>query len=881
MIFHPVTDVHRQIKRALALRSQLSIERNHTGKITDKSDSRGSWRVVLHWLVDMKHKQEWTNQIMIVRRDTGFSEELSFDALFLTADNVKAQLEEYDFPRLLLTTREILQKQKIEEMTHWLSADSLVRQAMTGFAEKFHKPEQCELADRVVRALHDFEESALSLNKTNQVPQTPRTTRKIHIRNFRNLRDIKFDFGSQPVSARVIHGANGTGKSSFCEAISIAMFQSSFRYKLFADRSKEKDVSATNRVREYLDKYIKPVNNVQSEPRIALDDQPLVLPQLVSAENVEEVDREMSGTILTQDTSLEFARMSASELGARVLRGYSVLADRIEGFTESQVNQANTERQKFLRELGLSAAIKKMNTAYQRIAKREIDKSLPPLPHSLIAWLEKAINIEGDKCRELSNRWRSWGGDTGRNELADEVERYNNNRDKLERVIRAWLQQFNDLVLSSTELLRSTEARIGSLLQKLESVEELITRWGEWLEKQVQAQENVDSPETNTLTKRLTDLQLEQKQILELGQSKDNHFQHLTQVEVYIRETWSKMNFDDCPTCGTNHSEQGGILKVVESLRKKTSAKREHLRDKYKEIRVQIDQTQKRLIELGQAQCPLSSAEQSNLTEALQCLIPSNASLSDWIGVKSQRETLLASIIALRQMPTVPVSINIDGEAERVAQSLFVKFHEAERSFETPNNWKPVKDKLTNTLAEIVQKHLPNKLMKLWCELAMNLTSAPWLLLDRPQIDVVAKRGEQRSTISVKGRLARYILNQAEIHILGLAWYFTCYLTYGRFYHAFMVMDDPAHEQDQTSYRHLCRLWETILRLHRVYNRPLKLVLLLNQENRAVEAARATGGILSILEWLPDQEGPINSISIIGEGFHAPQPTILFESTGT
>jgi hypothetical protein len=225
--------------------------------------------------------------------------------------------------------------------------------------------------------------------------------------------------------------------------------------------------------------------------------------------------------------------------------------------------------------------------------------------------------------------------------------------------------------------------------------------------------------------------------------------------------------------------------------------------------------------------------------------------------------------------------VKAETEAERLGQRILSQFREADKTFDAPSNWKPVRDRLANTLANIVNEHLPNTLAKLWCELVLNLTSAPWLLLDRPRIDVVTRRGYQASTIRVKDRLARYILNQAENHTLGLGWFFARYLTRGRFFHACIVMDDPAHELDQTSYRDLCRLWETLVRLHRVYERPLRLIVMLNQETRAVEAARATGGILAVLDWERDQGKAISSISVIGEGFYAPQPTSIFEKTGT
>jgi hypothetical protein len=167
-------------------------------------------------------------------------------------------------------------------------------------------------------------------------------------------------------------------------------------------------------------------------------------------------------------------------------------------------------------------------------------------------------------------------------------------------------------------------------------------------------------------------------------------------------------------------------------------------------------------------------------------------------------------------------------------------------------------------------------LERLWSELVLNLTAAPWLLPARPSFDVKVRRGEQGVSVRIKDRLARYILNQSEVHILGLAWFFARYVTYGRFQHAIMVMDDPAQELDQTSFRDLCRLLETWVRLHRVSAIPLSLVVLLNQESRALDAARATGGTLAILEWRGIQNATLRQIDVIGPAFYPPQPTTLF-----
>jgi hypothetical protein len=604
--FNAKSHLRAQIKCALALRSQLSTERNYTGPITDLSDSRGPWRVVLHWLVDIDAKETWIDQIMSVRRETAFSEEVSFEAILLTAGELKAQVEKYSFPRLLLTTREVLKKQRLSDMTHWLSANQRVEEAIACFAAGFHKPEQRELANEVVRAMQEYHSSSNSTGDTKQASDMPQTIRSIHIRDFRNLRDVAFDFGVQPVSASIVHGPNGTGKSSLCEAISIALFQSSFRYKCFADRVAEKDVATTDRAREYLSRYLTPLEDQHAEPKIALDAQSFAPPQLVNADQTEGADLAMCGTILTQDTSLEFARMSADELGVRVLRGYSELADHVEAFTESRVTQANTARQDFLRGLGLSAAITKADTAYERIARREIDRSLPPLPHALVAWLEMVGRITGDASTGLPQRWQAWGDDTRRGELACEVAAASSSQETCVHHISEWLHRFNELALGSAELVRGIEDRIGPLRRELENATARITAWGEWLEKRSQAPATA-SPEPDSLAKRLHDLQIHQQQVFERGRSAGSHFDHLTQVEAYVRESWSKQHADECPTCGTNLSLHGGVLKVVESLRSKTAGEREQMRKEYSGLKAQIEQAQKRLAELGQSQCPLTT----------------------------------------------------------------------------------------------------------------------------------------------------------------------------------------------------------------------------------------------------------------------------------
>ena len=137
---------------------------------------------------------------------------------------------------------------------------------------------------------------------------------------------------------------------------------------------------------------------------------------------------------------------------------------------------------------------------------------------------------------------------------------------------------------------------------------------------------------------------------------------------------------------------------------------------------------------------------------------------------------------------------------------------------------------------------------------------------------------EQRGkSLSVKvgksGRYVRYVYNSAERHLLGLAWFFTFYLAKRRFDESWVLLDDPAQEMDQPSFRELIRMWETLLRLHKKKRLPFTLITALHQEDRALDAARATNGKLYILGWQKKQEDTssqpsVKKVILLAPGYH-------------
>ncbi|MDO9289389.1 MAG: hypothetical protein Q7T83_11445, partial [Thermodesulfovibrionales bacterium] len=171
-----------------------------------------------------------------------------------------------------------------------------------------------------------------------------------------------------------------------------------------------------------------------------------------------------------------------------------------------------------------------------------------------------------------------------------------------------------------------------------------------------------------------------------------------------------------------------------------------------------------------------------------------------------------------------------------------------------------------------------------WIELALNLTPAVWLLPSKFTFSVETQtRGHKVSINTEEGRFARYLFNQAEIHTLGIGWFFARYLTHGKFYYNFIVMDDPAQEMDQATYREMCRLWETFIRIHRNQNTPLSMLIMLHQESRAIDAARATNGQLCVLGWDKQQQDTqqhptVKYVKLIGDQFKPVKPTKIYSN---
>ena len=867
-------DLQAQVLGALCLQSSLM----PLNPPIPPPDEYGTWQVALHWLVQQSSRKAWENEIVRLRQKSGFSEELVLDAIFYAPGELDTALLEHGLPRLLLTTRNVLYKSTLPEITNWMSADQAVLRELESFADIFSDPEQRRRAELIQSQLGEF---VLTTRETRDTPASPaKVLDSLEVRDFRNLQHVRLNFGLPPVSCRVIHGPNGTGKTSLFEALSLALSGSSSRYRAFLDRE-ERDVPPSGRSGIYVDRYLSPIENKGLRPRIGLNGEEPTLPTLVNSwDECNRIDQEFSGSLLAQETSQEFLRLSSDQLAVRVLAGYSEFAEQLEAFVEEQFRKANEARQSFLRSVGLPASITRFDTAQERIADQILNQELPRLSPPITEWLnqlEKHPELPSD-VGGLAAGWRQWSEPEARTTLAAKLA--SSAEPDVAYILENWLTEGNRLTLRTRELVESIDARLAPIRDHFEETLRDLAAWGEWLEHRTDRTPSAPtaSVEMDSLRRQMAELQKTQQQVMKEGQATKQHLDHLDQVAAAIAKGLVSLQPNRCPTCDVDHSARGGIEPVISELRATIVAKREKLLQDYRSLDEKVKSIRQAMAGQGQAPCPLSDERQAAVREWLAWLLPApQTTIEAQLSEPTQRTLFLNLLRRLNTRLPLPAEVDPGESSARIACSIRARIDEARSIFSGPDHWKPVYAEFAKKLAGVMKSQLPDTLQRLWVELTLNLTSAPWVLRGALTLDLVSKRGERRVSVRVQERLARYILNQAETHLLGLGWFFTKYLTHGRFHFRFLVMDDPAQQLDQTSYRDLCRLWRALIRLHAIRQIPLRLVLFLHQEDRALDAARATRGMVDLLGWAPEQQGPLRELELFAPGAVPATPRAWFE----
>ena len=874
--------LQQQVNQALGLRSRLLRESNYTGsqKSAPQEDKDSSWRVGLVWLVANDQWSDWQRHVLELRRESGAAEEMSFDAIQIVNNDVSSELDKRGLPRLLLHTRALLALSANKAET-WLSADSQVSAELENFSQQFDTPRARVFAREVEEKRKSFQPT-----ETRDVPSQARELRRFRVKHCRNLDSIEIvadNAEDMRASAIVLYGPNGTGKSSFAEALSLAAFETSPRLEQFL---RDKDLQLATEA-SYFKGYLTPLTPHQSaaSPSFAWEKEGKYEDTKFVLSPGEDSNRRFEGVVLNQEDSLDFTRMSRDELAARVLRGYSALADHLWEWLRQEERRVSEAKAVFTRKYGLTSSITRSATAYNRLAQTLLSDQLQRPSPEFLDWLRFLGRFSDDDGRYASKLALDWTTQQANviSRLADTAAKLQERGVSRSLIVKAMgerLNEFDNLANQSGDLRQRLEKRIAILRESLNVALAQIESWGMWLISQATA---AVAPEADSQTLRveMDDLTNKRSELEKTGKALRSRLDLMDQGRQFLISHWAAEHPDVCPLCNSNVTERKGIEAVVTALQAEIDVAIQALRVRHVEIQNRQRELESKQKLAGLSACPLSTEDQVRLKNMLTPFLPVGAVLEGWLVDPGLRERLKGDLQRMRILPEAPKAYADPVlEAERLAGDFIALSQEADKALEDPQAVGAVQKAFEQRLEKVLTNHLPSTLERVWMEIALTLTAASWLLPVRPKLQL-EKRGKAVSVQDDDGRHIRYIYNAAERHVLGLAWFFTYYLAKRRFEEAWMLLDDPAQEMDQPSFRELVRLWETLLRLYQRRSRPLTLIVTLHQEERALDAARATNGQLYVLGWQKEQEGlsiqpSVKRVVMLAPGFHPLKPDRMF-----
>ncbi|GMQ87554.1 MAG: hypothetical protein BMS9Abin08_0758 [Gammaproteobacteria bacterium] len=870
--------LEHQINQALGLRSRLLREANYTGieKAGEKEDQDSSWRIELVWLVGENSWNDWQQKIIELRRESGAAEEISFDAICIKDNNVRKSLEVHGLPSLLLHARALLTKSS-EEAEKWLSADIQVSAELENFSQRFNSPR----ARTIARELEE-KAKAHERSEERQISAKPRQFQNFRVQHFRNLDSLEISVDrSEDVKAEaiILFGPNGTGKSSFAEALSLAAFETSPLLERFMV---DKDINGRS-AELYLRDYLTPLETTGVQPSFTWGKSEISEFTLAPDEGSKV---RFEGVILNQEDSIKFTDLSRGELAERVLAGYSTLAGHLSAWLTQEERGAKEAKAVFTRKHGLNSAIKRSSTAYNRLAGGLLSNQLQRPSPEFIDWLRflgRLSNEDGQNASMLVSDWTTQQ-DTVVKRLADTLEKLREKgatQSHISESIQEKLGEYDVLARKSTEFRQRLASRIVILHEQLEGSLTHIEIWGAWLASQAGTQDKSEA-DGKVLMTEIENIAKERTELEKNGKSLRGRLELLDQAKQYLKSHWTTQHPDICPVCDSNVADRQGIEAVVSALQEETNTTILTLRTRHVEIQMRQKELDAKLKVAGISACPLAVEDQARLRDWLTPFLPEGAVLEDWLINPQHRQQLKDDLSKMGVLPDAPKPYtDTTQESERLATDFIALTQEADRALEDPQSIGEVKKEFEQRMENILMSHLPATLEKVWGELTLTLTTAPWLLPNKPDLKL-EQRGKSLSVqVGKSGRYLRYIYNAAERHLLGLAWFFTYYLAKRRFDEAWMLLDDPAQEMDQPSFRELVRLWETLLRLHQKIRLPFTMITALHQEERALDAARATNGKLYVLGWQKKQEDTSNrpsvkKIVLLAPGYHPLKPEKMF-----
>ena len=804
------------------------------------------------------------------------------DAVFCHDDDWAAACEAHGFPRLLLTTRHVLGLEDGDEVLAWSDIDAQVAARLEALPSLFSDATERRLAGTV---LAEMTRLRAETPPPEQAAAPLRGIGRLEVESFRNIGSLVLDLDDRDemVSANVVQGPNATGKSSLVEALQLALCGSSRRFLTFAGDKRD---SGRDRGARYVAAYLTPRGETDARPAVSLDGtekRDLAAP--LAGEEGRRALAALDGTLLPQDDAPSLLRRDGAGLAADIVGGSSGLAADIRSWIDGQFAAADGRRRQLLGEYGLSLQITKSATLRQKLAP----DCLPDLGPGDVAvkdWCSRLAQDGYPALRPLRALLQEWTAvEQERVALAERIAGLNE-REVSERLVVQWLERREELVLRTQAFLTTTYLETDSW--KPELADQLET-WARWSQRKAEPRRTgEDARERAALKERLSGREQKLTAVEAEGKQLGRHLDHLAAARTFLASGWSEQAPHQCPTCGATH-EKRTLGEIVDSRERSLKEQRDELRQRWARAARKQKELRQRLTTDEAPTCPLSDEQRRAASESLAWLLPPSMDLPTFLSDSARSTELIGVVRSLRAPPDAPPPTspdNITNTAHDAIEALDRAQQHAEGVMALPRSWGAVRKQVQLDLAQVMEQHLPRTLEALWSELAGNLHPArwQWQLPDAPRMQVGTRGQRTEAAIRLgpdkKAPLAAYILNSAEVHTLGLAWFLTRHLTRGRFRYAFLVLDDPVRSMDGPAFRDLCRLLATLLRLHRRLDRPLVLLLLMHDDQRALAAAQATGARVHVLGWSGGQARLERSLRVVGDGMVSPQPTEALAAAG-
>lgn len=838
-------DVSAQLQQSVrwALEQLAGLE-YRSGIGDDFQDPLGAWQVHLIWIFHEGKSVEWEAAIRDLRNRSAHPEELGLDRIIVTSTMEKS-LSEDGVPALLLRSRHVLSLTD-SEMPDWKSPDLLFERAVR------------EMPTRVLPGLErDFKQAFVDeslstfTSKQSAAKSAPLPAlAKLHIRNFRNIAEADI---SLPVEnpLTVIHGPNGTGKSSLFEALSLALLSSSDRLiQILNDRDLKPNVKAAIAA-----KVFRQTDSV-GEMELFADGIDRLDDIARTADLAEVFVRDGRGTVLAQEKARGFVSLTAEEAASVVLGDYSPVARHVQQAVDISCQRARTEWQNWLRDRGLNASISQRETIITKIAQRSLATSVPQENLSVVTWLDRFYKLSPRVSASISlasSRWANIDGDDARRKLVEGfVKNVSSNRSAVP-LLTQWLKERGTVQGELRESFSVAWTNIEPLRTEWERISAELASWSSWMNAPTVASDAPSVVDVAEHVKRQAEraaLSERMSTLAAAGKLLSQQEKHLEQLCATLLADWSVQHSDTCPTCASKLPD--GVSDVVRKLL-------ESVRENLKEFRVvyaglQAQHREFQIAATSAGASPIAPERERELAQLLRFIESDESLLRGQIRTRGM--ALIDEISTLVRSPTLPSILTteeFEGIAEALCQSVSQQDQEGVMMRELPGRWDSLKKEIDGLALKIVEAHLPNTIESLWHELSLALAPARWNHVGKPTMSMSSVRGTERLGIflGTDDIPARHILNQAEQHVLGLAWFFTSYLSHGRFRSDLLVLDDPAHEMDQVTYRRFVRFLQSFIRLHRATGHPLRTIIFLHQEDRAIDLARAAAvdGELTVLTW--------------------------------